>query len=130
MTIQNKGAFYALEEVNASIRVLYFFQGYEKGGDALGEFLGGIDDKHLTEAFGFDTSEYPDTDRLVEALDDHGLLGHFIAEVHTPVKTKFGKHGTIGFSWGHTHYTVIVGKDFKEIVEKTVEWAKKQEVKE
>jgi len=116
----------ALDNADANIKTIYFFQGAEKSGAELAELLYSIDNKDLTKMFGFDTSIYPDLMGVVEALEDYGFLGSFIAEVETPVKTK-RDDGGYGFSWGHTHYALVVGEDFSDVVTKTVEWANRME---
>lgn len=126
MSIMIKQALKDLDNADANIKTIYFFQGVEKSGDELAEILYSIDNKDLTEMFGFDTSKHPDTMSVIESLEDKGFLGSFIAEVETPVKTKRDDEG-YGFSWGHTHYTLVVGKDFSELVIKTIEWARRME---
>jgi hypothetical protein len=114
-----------LDKHNVKIETLLLFQGTDLHQDQLEDMLHPHDNDELSKILDDDLSNMYDTEIYEYFNNNH--TGDLIAEVHTPVKTPFGKRGVLSWSWGTTTFTLIVAKDMDDLVEKSCKWAKKKD---
>lgn len=107
----------ALEESGARIDKIVIFQGVEKHEDLLEEMLNGCEDEDLQRIL--ETNNVPeDPDDLISLIDQK-LTGYIFAEVHTPFSmSKANK-------WGHTTYSVVIGRNMGEAIYNACMWARR-----
>lgn len=114
-----------LHEHDVKIENLLFYQGDELHHDEIEDLIGTYDNEDLSKILGKDLEDMDD-DSIYDLFDEE-YIGHFFAEVHTPVKKPFGKRGALSWSWGTTTFTLVIAKTFEELVEKSCKWAKEKE---
>jgi len=113
-----------LSEHDVKIERILFYQGSELHREELEDLISSYDNDGLSKILGESVIDLTDSE-ILEYIDQN-YVGWFIAEVHTPTKSR-SKRGILSWSWGLTTYTLLFSTSFEELVEKSCEWADKTE---